>query len=120
MNRSTPGLPVHHQLPEFSSVNINLLITQKPCEIFIIIINQFYMRGHRKIETLLQDHTAERWPSWTLSWESLNLERAPQPPALLSPPSVCSSPTSYPVVSIKHRQDQKASSNKHGGNFKTL
>ena len=69
-------------------------------KIFIITINQFYIRGHRKIETLLQDRTAERWPGWSLNWEGLNPERVPQPPALqlqFSSPLPPSVPLQHPT-----------------------
>ena len=40
MNRSTPGLPVHHQLPEFSQTNLQLLFSICCILPFIAVIHK--------------------------------------------------------------------------------
>ena len=37
MNRSTPGLPVHHQLPEFTQTHVHPAIKKNESESFVVV-----------------------------------------------------------------------------------
>ena len=41
MNRSTPGLPVHHQLPEFTQTHVRQIAFQKALHIYTLFHDGF-------------------------------------------------------------------------------
>ena len=65
MNRSTPGLPVHHQLPEFLCCPL-LLLPLIPPSIRVFPMSQLFARGGQSICDLLVTNRMGQTEAWRL------------------------------------------------------
>ena len=73
MNRSTPGLPVHHQLPEFTQTHIHRVRDAILCHPLLLLPPiPPSMRVFSNESTLLM-----RWPNWSFSFSIIPSKEIP-------------------------------------------